>query len=298
MKINVSAHHVNTNRKQGFAVVPKALFTMSVSACIAITLASCTKENTNETAQAPSNDTTAPTAPFRIAAAANLSDVLPQIIEGYKADNNLPNQDIEVSYASSGKLYAQIKSGAPYDIFLSANQEFPEKWVKERPATATAHKPFTYTQGQLSVYSVTKPAGKLTPATLAELLISQKDSKITIANPELAPYGESAKSYLQTQNIYDTLYNQKRIIQSENIGQAFQYAHTGNVDYGFVAQSQVIAIKSKPEQFYILPVDSYPAILQAGVVISDAAVATDFTSYLLSPTGQQYFAKAGYLEVR
>ena len=97
MKINVSAHHVNTNRKQGFAVVPKALFTMSVSACIAITLASCTKENTNETAQAPSNDTTAPTAPFRIAAAANLSDVLPQIIEGYKADNNLPNQDIEVT---------------------------------------------------------------------------------------------------------------------------------------------------------------------------------------------------------
>ena len=140
--------------------------------------------------------------------------------------------------------------------------------------------------------------GKLTPATLAELLISQKDSKITIANPELAPYGESAKSYLQTQNIYDTLNNQKRIIQAENIGQAFQYAHTGNVDYGFVAQSQVIAIKATPEQFYILPVDSYPAILQAGVVISDAAVATDFTSYLLSPTGQQYFAKAGYLEVR
>lgn len=221
-----------------------------------------------------------------------------QIIEGYKADNHLPNQDIEVSYASSGKLYAQIKAGAPYDLFLSANQEFPEKWVTERPTTATAHKPFTYTQGQLSLYSVTKPVGKLTPATLVKLLTTQKNSKITIANPKLAPYGASAKSYLQTQNIYDTLNNQKRLIQAENIGQAFQYAHTGNVDYGFVAQSQITAIKVTPEQFYILPADSYPAILQDGVVISDSAVATDFSSYLLSPTGQQYFAKAGYLEVR
>ncbi|ALF60844.1 molybdenum ABC transporter substrate-binding protein [Psychrobacter urativorans] len=283
---------------QCFTSALNVLLTFSSFTCLALALTACTKESNNTVDQAAINDTPEHTQTIHIAAAANLSDVLPNVIEGYKVYRNLPQQNIEVTYASSGKLYAQIKAGAPYDLFLSANQEFPEKWVKERPTTATAHKPFTYTQGQLSVYSVTKPVSKLTPATLAELLISQKASKITIANPELAPYGESAKSYLQTQNVYDTLNNQKRIIQAENIGQAFQYAHTGSVDYGFVAQSQVIAIKATPEQFYILPADAYPAILQAGVVISDAAVATDFTSYLLSPTGQQYFAKAGYLEVR
>src|SRR5699024_1735531 len=145
-----------------------------------------------------------------------------------------------------GKLYAQIQSGAPYDIFLSANQDFPAKWVKERPATATNHQPFTYTQGQLSVYSATKPMSGLTPTSVAELIARQQDSKITIASPELAPYGASAKAFLQLQNIYGNLNSQKRIIQAENIGQAFQYAHSGNVDYGFVAQSQVAAIKAKP----------------------------------------------------
>lgn len=298
MKSNALAHRDNLNPMQYFTSALNGLLTFITFTCLALALTACTKESNNKVDQAAINDTPEHTQTIRIAAAANLSDVLPNVIEGYKVYRNLPQQNIEVTYASSGKLYAQIKASAPYDIFLSANQEFPEKWAEERPTTATAHKPFTYTQGQLSLYSVTKPVGKLTPATLAELLISQKDSKITIANPELAPYGESAKSYLQTQNIYDALNSQKRIIQAENIGQAFQYAHTGNVDYGFVAQSQVIAIKAKPEQFYILPTDAYPAILQAGVVISDAAVATDFTSYLLSPTGQQYFAKAGYLEVR
>ena len=286
------------NSLKRVSVQSKPILTAALSACAIFALSACSQDKVTTTEQSIANNDAGQTETIRIAAAANLSDVLPDIIKGYKTDNNLPNQNIEVSYASSGKLYAQIQSGAPYDIFLSANQEFPEKWVKERPTTATDAQPFTYTQGQLSVYSATKSMSGLTPTSLVELLTSQKNSKITIASPELAPYGASAKAYLQTQNIYDSLNNQKRIIQAENIGQAFQYAHTGNVDYGFVAQSQVTAIKAKPEQFYILPVDSYPAILQDGVVISDSAVATDFASYLLSPAGQQYFVKAGYLEVR
>ena len=127
--------------------------------------------------------------------------------------------------------------------------------------------------------------------------MSESDSKITIANPELAPYGKSAQAYLQAQNIFNTLTEQNRIIQAENIGQAFQYAHTGNVDYGFVAQSQLTAIKATPEQFYTLAPDSYPAILQDGIVLSDATAATDFSNYLRAPVGQQYFSKAGYLAV-
>src|SRR5690606_41753963 len=116
--------------------------------------------------------------------------------------------------------------------------------------------------GQLSIYSPTKPVDSLNQSTLTALLKRDDKTKITIANPELAPYGESAKAYLQAQNLYDSLTAQKRIIQAENIGQAFQYAHTGNVDYGFVAELQVTAIKGTPEQFYILLVDSYPSVLQ------------------------------------
>ena len=272
------------------------------SACLALMLTACSKEQTTQPIQSDADNTTEHNQTLRIAAAANLSDVLPEIIAGYKTDKNLPTQEIEVTYASSGKLYAQIISGAPYDIFLSANQEFPAKLAKEKldnlkSADKTTYHPFTYTQGQLALYSTTKSLQGLNPTALNELLTTGSDSKITIANPELAPYGQSAQAYLQAQNIFDTLTEQNRIIQAENIGQAFQYAHTGNVDYGFVAQSQLTAIKATPEQFYTLAPESYAAILQDGIVLSYATAATDFSNYLRAPVGQQYFSKAGYLVV-
>ena len=272
------------------------------SACLALMLTACSKEQTTQPIQSDADNTTEHNQTLRIAAAANLSDVLPEIVAGYKTDKNLPTQEIEVTYASSGKLYAQIISGAPYDIFLPANQEFPAKLAKEKldnlkSADKTTYQPFTYTQGQLALYSTTKSLQGLNPTALNELLTTGSASKTTIANPELAPYGQSAQAYLQAQNIFDTLTEQNRIIQAENIGQAFQYAHTGNVDYGFVAQSQLTAIKATPEQFYKLAPESYPAILQDGIVLSDATAATDFSNYLRAPAGQQYFSKAGYLVV-
>ena len=265
--------------------------------CLALMLTACTKEKGTDL-PAEINNTAEPSQILRIAAAANLSDVLPEIIEGYKTDKGLPDQEIEVTFASSGKLYSQIISGAPYDIFLAANQDFPAQLLNEVFKGDASHTPFTYTQGQLSIYSATKAVGVFDQNTLTELLNSNNKSKITIANPELAPYGASAKSYLQTQNLYDALIAQKRLIQAENIGQAFQYAHTGSVDYGFVAHSQVIAMKATPEHFYLLPPTSYPAILQDGILITNEANAADFTDYLRSPTGQAYFSRAGYLAVR
>ncbi|KAA0925459.1 molybdate ABC transporter substrate-binding protein [Psychrobacter sp. ANT_H56B] len=264
---------------------------------LALMLTACTKEKGTDL-PAEINNTTEPSQILRIAAAANLSDVLPEVIEGYKTDKGLPDQEIEVTFASSGKLYSQIISGAPYDIFLAANQDFPAQLLNEVFKGAANHTPFTYTQGQLSIYSATKAVGVFDQNTLTELLNSNDKSKITIANPELAPYGASAKSYLQTQNLYEALIGQKRLIQAENIGQAFQYAHTGSVDYGFVAHSQVIAMKATPEHFYLLPSTSYPAILQDGILITNEANAADFTDYLRSPTGQAYFSRAGYLAVR
>lgn len=269
---------------------------VSISACLLLALSACTQESTTNTTTAAENTEQAHT--LRIAAAANLSDVLPAIVEGYKIDKGLPNQDIDITFASSGKLYAQITAGAPYDIFLSANQEFPAKLAIDSSQAEMSHQPFTYAQGQLALYSVTRSLAALKPAALTELLMSDASSKITIASPELAPYGASAKSYLQSQGVYEALEQQKRLIQAENIGQAFQYAHTGSVDYGFVAQSQITAIKATPEQFVTLAPESYPAILQDGIVISDVSTATDFTNYLRSPAGQQYFSQAGYLTLQ
>lgn len=275
MKINRLSNRGTQTLIQHFTTVSKALLTVSASTCLALALTSCTEESSTDAKQAVTNETAAQKKTLRIAAAANLSNVLPNIVEAYKVDKNLPQQDIEVTYASSGKLYAQITAGAPYDIFLSANQTFPAQLADKKPKSDKSHAPFTYTQGQLALYSVTKPTNGLNQATLTDLFKNDDKVKITTASPELAPYGESAKAYLQSQNVYDSLNEQKRLIQAENIGQAFQYAHTGSVDYGFVAQSQITAIKATPEQFYTLSADAYPPILQDGIVISDAAIATD-----------------------
>ena len=288
----------------------KSLVTVCVSACLLLSLNACTQDKDANTTL---TDTTEQSHTLRIAAAANLSDVLPHIIDSYQADNSSSAQnisgisDIEVTYASSGKLYAQIKAGAPYDIFLSANQDFPAKLADENSADVTSKerkltKPFTYTRGQLALYSVSKPLNDFTPTSLGDVFTSAdftQDSKVAIANPDLAPYGASAKAYLQSQNMYDKLNAQKSLIQSENIGQAFQYAYTGSVDYGFVAQSQLVAIKAKPEQFITLLPASYPAILQDGIIINNNTVsAADFTDYLRSKAGQQHFLQAGYLAVQ
>ena len=237
---------------------------------------------------------------LHIAAAANLADVLPLIIDDYQAEHHSSVQDIEVTYGSSGKLFAQIQAGAPYDLYLAANQDYPAKLVQERGQNATVQQPFTYARGQLALYSVTQsqPIGPLNQTSLTAIINSQPTSKIAIANPELAPYGASAKAYLESQQLYQDLTTQKRIIQAENIGQTFQYTHTGNVDYGFVAQSQVVAIKAPDSQFATLPADAYPPILQDGVVITESPSAADFAEYLQSEAGQQQFARAGYLPVQ
>jgi len=281
-------------------------------------LASCS--NDAKTAQAPTDSQSETSAQqstdvLRIAAAANLAGVLPTVIDAYETSdaqisdtqtNKAQKSKIEVTYASSGKLFAQINSGAPYDIFLSADQDFPAKYAQQKAtANATVQTPFTYTRGQLALYSSNHDLSALKTldkASLQQLFIIQPSEsktaiKITLANPELAPYGASAKTFLQQQGLYDTLSDRKVLIQAENIGQAFQYAHTATTDYGFVALSQLISAKVPVSKYIILQPESYPAILQDGIVIRNSAKATDFSHYLQSEPAQKLFAEAGYLPV-
>ena len=276
-------------------------------------LASCSNDaKTAQTHPDSQSETSAQhsTDVLRIAAAANLAGVLPAVIDAYETSDTQTSKNqkpkIEVTYASSGKLFAQINSGAPYDIFLSADQDFPAKYAQQQTsANATIQTPFTYTRGQLALYSSNHDLGTLKTSdksSLQQLFITQPSEnktaiKITLANPELAPYGASAKAFLQQQGLYNTLSNKKVLIQAENIGQAFQYAHTATTDYGFVALSQLISAKLADSKYIILQPESYPAILQDGIVIRNSAQATDFSHYLQSEPAQKLFAEAGYLPV-
>lgn len=276
-------------------------------------LASCSNDaKTAQTHPDSQSETSAQhsTDVLRIATAANLAGVLPAVIDAYETSDTQTSKNqkpkIVVTYASSGKLFAQINSGAPYDIFLSADQDFPAKYAQQQTsANATVQTPFTYTRGQLALYSSNHDLGALktlNKASLQQLFITQPSEnktaiKITWANPELAPYGASAKTFLQQQGLYDTLSDKKVLIQAENIGQAFQYAHTATTDYGFVALSQLISAKVTDSKYIILQPEGYPAILQDGIVIRNSAQATEFSHYLQSGPAQKLFAEVGYLPV-
>lgn len=307
--------------KYRLSMAPYLKLIVSLPALLVLASCSGTDSQSNTgTVSDTSNGNAESAQVLRIAAAANLAGVLPVVIEAYQAEaastKNGHNNDsqntsdskskIEVTYASSGKLFAQINSGAPYDLFLSADQAFPAKYVQQQANTrSTAQPPFTYARGQLALYSrnqdlssiKTLDKGSLQQLFITHLNASSNTVKITLANPDLAPYGASAKAFLQQQGVYDELNDSKRLIQAENIGQAFQYSHTATTDYGFVALSQLISAKVEPSKYLVLQPESYPAILQDGIVVSDHPKATEFSQYLQSESAQKLFADAGYLPI-
>jgi len=251
----------------------------------ASTIMGCSSQASNAEEKADNTDV----AHIRIAAAANLSDVLPKIINEYQ-QGQVAADTLEVTYASSGKLYAQIGAGAPYDIFLSANQDFPQKLA----ATHHGKIPFSYARGQLAIYSVTQPLGAPDAQILSKIRSTSLPLKLTLANSTLAPYGAAAEQYLHAA-LSAPLPSNVRTIQAENIGQTFQYVHSGSVDYGFVALSQLIATDTPKSQYTVLPSSAYPAILQDGIVLSGDPAAQGFARYLQSPEAQRVLERSGYL---
>ncbi|PNK60517.1 molybdate ABC transporter substrate-binding protein [Psychrobacter sp. FDAARGOS_221] len=308
-----SSSRLKPKQHSAFAINLKSVAYITIM----LLLASCsndsqpsikTTESQSQTKSTPSSDV------LRIAAAANLAGVLPSIIEAYNHDEMAQREvaatKTEVTYASSGKLYAQINSGAPYDVFLSADQQYPAQYRQSHPSTKSDKQTFTYARGQLALYSDIQDlssVSSLNQTSLQQLWLTdgmrtgkarhQALSKITLANPELAPYGASAKAFLQQTQLYEPLQQQKRLIQAENIGQAFQYTYTATTDYGFVALSQLVSAKINPAKYRILAADSYPPILQDGVVISDHPQAVRFAHYLQSAAAQMKFSEAGYLAI-
>jgi len=191
--------------------------------------------------------------------------------------------------ASSGKHYAQIIHGAPYDVFLSADQTKVVKLIKINAAIAETH--ITYAQGQLALYS---PSSNISPNSL-EALITSID-KFAIANAKLAPYGAAAKAYLQHLFVYQTMANRKSLVIGENINQAFQFVETGNAQAGLVAMSQLV--NKNKASYKLIDTELYPAILQDGVVLSrsnNIPQAKAFMNFLKQAEVTNIIKKYGYL---
>lgn len=197
---------------------------------------------------------------------------------------------IRFSFGPSGKLYAQIRNGAPFELFFSADTEKPERLVSEGLAT----EPFLYARGRLALFSPALPVAQ----GWREVLEQGGFAHLAIANPRTAPYGAAAVETLHALELLEAL--RPKFVQGESIAHAFQFVATGNAALGFVALAQLVDPASPvfgKGEFWLVPQDLHAPIDQAAVVLergraSPAALA--FMDYMRSPRAREIIERYGY----
>lgn len=167
---------------------------------------------------------------------------------------------LKVSLGATGAFYTQIKNGAPFDVFLAADDERPA--LLEREGLTVPNTRFTYATGKLVLWSVD-------PARVdarGDVLKSPTLRKVSFANPKTAPYGAAAVQVMERMGLADAL--KPKLVQGESIGQAFNFVKTGNADVGFVAMAQVLqGGKLKEGSMWVIPQTHYDTIRQDAVLL-------------------------------
>ncbi len=218
-----------------------------------------------------------------VAVAANFTGPAKEIAVAFKEKTG---HEAVLSFGASGPFYAQIEQGAPFEVFLSADDERPKMAVEKGFAVPESR--FTYAIGKLALWS------KNASLTLGEdTLRAGKFEKISLANPAAAPYGVAAVETMKALNVYDTL--QPKIVLGGSIAQAFQFTETGNAEVGFVALSQIINVKEGSR--WVVPQNLYTPILQDTVLLKTGmnnAAAKAFLDFLKGPEARAIIERHGY----
>ncbi len=224
--------------------------------------------------------------PLRVAVAANAQFVMEPLRAAFEQETGIA---IEPIVNSSGKLTAQIQQGAPFDVFLSADMQFPDALYK---ANLTLGAPILYGYGTLVLW--TGPS-RSKPIQLFDLP-GKSVQHIAIANATTAPYGEAALAALRYFKLYEKV--QAKLIFGESVGQVNQYVLTGAADAGFTAKSVVMSPANVGKGFWLeLPARSHQPIAQGAVVLartSRPAESRQFLTFLNTPTARRILVRYGY----
>ena len=228
-------------------------------------------------------------APIRVAAAADLQSVMPEIIKAFEEKTGT---HVEVTYGSSGNFFAQIQNGAPFDLFFSADDEFPMKLIqgdRAEPRSAVI-----YGIGSLVLWM---PANaKCNPAVEKwDCLLKPEVTKIAIANPAHAPYGRAAVQALQAAHLYEQI--RAKLVFGENVAQAAQFVQSGNAQAGILAYSQTRLRSLSQGKQWEIPRESYPRIEQTVVILKvarDKSVAGEFVKFVTEGSGRELLQQAGF----
>jgi molybdate transport system substrate-binding protein len=225
-----------------------------------------------------------------IAAAADLNPALHEIARQFE---NKIGVRMKLSFGASGALTQQIQNGAPFDLFFSADMDYPKSLITDGQADAASL--YQYSLGKLVLWvSATSP---LDIEHLGmEALLDSSVKKIAIANPQHAPYGRAAVAALKHAGLYDRLAD--RFVMGENVSQAAQFAESGNAQAGFVALAHALSPTVKSiGKFWVVPADYYPPLEQGAVVLSGSQhkkEAAQFLKYLKTKDASDVLRKYGF----
>ena len=229
----------------------------------------------------------ASSAEVSVAVAANFTAPMQKIAAAFEQDTG---HKAVLAFGPTGRFYAQIKNGAPFQILLSADDETSERLVKE--GVGVAGSTFTYAIGKLVLWS--KRAGLVDAK--GEVLKAGKFDKIALADPKLAPYGAAAVETMRKLGVLTAL--SPKFVQGESIAQAYQFVATENAALGFVALSQVVADGRVTQgSAWIVPAELHSAIRQDAVVLAlgkDNAAATALMAYLRGEKARAIIRSFGY----
>ena len=221
---------------------------------------------------------------LRIAVATNFSRTASVLAEQFEQQSG---HTVRLAFGSTGKHYAQIKHGAPFDIFFAADEHRPALLEKEGIGVPGSR--FTYAQGKLVLWS---PNENQVDAN-ADVLATGNFRKLAIANPKLAPYGFAAREILQARGLWGKL--RPRLVRGENIGQTFQFVRTGNAQLGFVAAAQLSSNKDLNGSYWTPPQSLYTPIIQQAILIKDTPAAWGFIQFIKSEAARSVIQASGYL---
>lgn len=223
-------------------------------------------------------------ADINVAVAANFTEPAKEIAAQFKQKTG---HNAVLSFGASGQFYSQITQGAPFQVFLSADDARPKKLVDDGLAVPESR--FTYAIGKLVLWSKTPGLVKG-----EETLKAASFAKLSICNPAAAPYGLAAVEAMKSLKLYEAL--QPKLVKGATITQAYQFVETGNAELGFVALSQLT--NSDVGSRWIVPQELYNPIRQDAVLLKSAAgneAASAFIVYLRGPEARAIIEKYGYV---
>lgn len=222
-------------------------------------------------------------AEIRVAVASNFHATLRVLAAEFERHSG---HSVVAISGSSGKHFAQIVNGAPFDIFLAADSERPRKLLTKAQFAGAQLK--NYAIGRLVLW---RPG--VVSAKQAELALFDDFNYLALANPLLAPYGAAAQDVLASLSLIER--TKKHWVVGENVSQAFQFVASGNAELGFVAESQLLAFRAiQPQDFWRVPKHLYPPIEQTAVLLSENPSSTAFYNFLSSDQALRIISENGY----